>query len=186
MHTFNTPRVVLEPLVVAHADAMFELLRDPAIYAYENAPPPSLAGLRQRYALLATRRSPDGTEQWLNWVVRLRDEAAPDASPGACIGYVQATLYPGGDAAVAYVFGSAWWGRGLASEAVAAMLDALARDYAVRHLYAVYKAANGRSQRLLVRLGFGTVPPDRHAPLMPDADERLLMRAACTGHPIET
>ena len=40
---------VLEPQVAAHAEAMFVVLSDPAIYAYENAPPESLEWLRKRF-----------------------------------------------------------------------------------------------------------------------------------------
>jgi hypothetical protein len=50
---------------------MFAVLCDPAIYEFENEPPPSVEWLRARFAKLESRRSPDGEEQWLNWVVRL-------------------------------------------------------------------------------------------------------------------
>ena len=145
MRTLTTARLVLEPQVAAHADAMFAVLSDPAIYAYENAPPASLAWLRERYRKLESRASPDGSERWLNWVLRTSD--------GALIGYVQATV--ASDAAgIAYEMGSAWWGRGLAQEAVAAMLDELAGAYGVRTFTAVAKGANVRSRALLARLGF--------------------------------
>jgi len=42
--------VMLEPQTTAHAEAMFVVLSDPALYAYENAPPPSLDWLRERVA----------------------------------------------------------------------------------------------------------------------------------------
>src|SRR5262249_17360241 len=48
----RTVRLTLEPQVEAHADAMFELLMDPAIYEYENAPPESLEWLRERFRKL--------------------------------------------------------------------------------------------------------------------------------------
>ena len=70
--------------------------------------------LRERFAKLETRRSGDGREQWLNWVLRRRS--------GELIGYVQATVRGDGQAFIAYVLGSAHWGQGLASEAVAAVL----------------------------------------------------------------
>ncbi len=103
---------------------MFAVLSDPAIYAYENAPPRSAEWLRERYARLESRRSGDGTEQWLNWVVRLRD--------GVPIGYVQATVDASGRALIAYEFGSAWWGQGYAREATQAMIDELIAHHGVR------------------------------------------------------
>lgn len=41
---------MLEPQVAAHASEMFDVLSDPAIYEFENEPPPSEAWLVERYA----------------------------------------------------------------------------------------------------------------------------------------
>ena len=142
-------RITLEPQVAAHAPEMFVVLQDPRIYDYENEPPQSEEWLRERYARLETRQSRDGSERWLNWVVRL--------SSGEAIGYVQATVEPDGRAFVAYVLASQWWGQGLAQEAVRAMMGELRDTYAVKHFVAVFKKRNERSRRLLQRLGFGPV-----------------------------
>jgi len=100
----RTTRLTLEPLTVAHAPAMFAVLSDPLIYPYlDFPPPPSLEHVQRVYAKLEQRRSPDGREIWLNWIV-VRD---------APIGFVQATIR-GEDADVAYVLGSAHWGQGYA------------------------------------------------------------------------
>lgn len=149
MQTLRTPRLTLEPQVAGHADEMFGVLADPAIYEIENEPPASAAWLRERYTRLESRRSRDGREAWLNWVLRRADD-------GALIGYVQATV-DGPRALVAYVLHSAHWGRGLAGEAVAAMIDHLAAAYGVSRLQAVLKRRNVRSLRLLGRLGFAPV-----------------------------
>jgi len=162
MRPIETPRLTLEPQCAAHADAMFIVLSDPAIYAYENAPPASLEWLRRRFAALEARRSPNGREQWLNWVLRLRS--------GELIGYVQATLDTEGRAFIAYELASAHWGRSLAREAVEAMIDELASHYRVQTLAAVFKRANVRSRRLLERLGFGPAAPAEAA------DEDLMQR----------
>jgi len=155
MRELRTRRLVLEPQVEAHAEAMFELLADPAIYEYENEPPASLAWLRERFRKLESRASGDGTEQWLNWVVRLDRDLA---------GYVQATIHPDRHAGIAYVFASRHWGQGLAREAVTAMLDELHASFGVRRATAVFKAANHRSRALLRHLRFepatGDVEPD--------------------------
>lgn len=147
--------MTLEPQVAAHAEEMFAVLADPAIYEYENEPPESLDWLRARLARLESRQSGDGSEQWLNWVIRL---------PGAgLIGYVQATLERGDRASIAYVLESRYWGRGLAHAAVRAMLDELAEAHGVRAYSAVLKARNQRSRRLLERLGFALASPQEHA-----------------------
>ena len=143
MRAVSPAHVVLEPQTVAHAEEMFQVLSDPAIYEYENAAPASLEWLRERYRKLETRRSANGTQHWLNWVIRIPSREL--------IGYVQATVHPDGRAAIAYELASRFWGRGLAFAAVQAMIPVLAEDYGVRRLSAVFKRSNHRSQRLLER-----------------------------------
>lgn len=170
MKAIVTERLTLEPQVAAHAEEMFRVLADPAIYEHENEPPSSVEWLRERYRKLESRRSPDGREWWLNWVLRLSS-----AEP---IGYVQATVRADGRALVAYELGSRHWGRGLAQEAVRAMIEELARGYGVRRLGAVLKASNGRSRRLLERLGFAPASPGLREELQVEPDELLMVREA--------
>jgi RimJ/RimL family protein N-acetyltransferase len=125
---------------------MFELLSDPKIYRYENEPPPSLEWLRARFGKLESRRSPDGREKWLNWVIRLES--------GEAAGYVQATVHEDGRAAIAYVLGSRFWDKGIGRAAVSSLLGILEREHGVRRFTAVLKRANERSRLLLERLGF--------------------------------
>ena len=76
-----TPRLQLEPLVVAHAPLVYTPLLDARLYAFIlQEPPASIEALVARYQKLAARRSPDGSEVWLNWAVRLR---ASDDTPSA-------------------------------------------------------------------------------------------------------
>src|SRR5215471_10097410 len=103
MRAIVTSGLSLEPQTAAHADEMFVVLSDPAIYEFENEPPASQEWLRQRFSRLESRRSSDGREQWLNWVIRL-----PTAE---LAGYVQATVRDDGCAAIAYELASAYWGR---------------------------------------------------------------------------
>jgi RimJ/RimL family protein N-acetyltransferase len=178
MRTLRTARLRLEPQRAAHADEMFGVLSDPAIYAYENAPPTSAEALRERYGRLESRRSGDGSQLWLNWVLR-------DAARGL-LGYVQATVFPGARASIGYELASAHWGRGYAQEAVGAMLDELARRYGVRRVTAVLKRPNERSRRLLERLGFETAPPEARGPAGVEPDELLMHRAlGVDGHGAE-
>src|ERR1700739_1257561 len=117
MRAIDAEGLTLEPQTVAHAEQMFVVLRDPAIYEYENRPPQSLEWLRERFTKLESRCSTDGKEQWLNWVIRL--------PTSELVGYVQATVHADGRAAIAYELCSAYWGRGLARKAVQAMLAEL-------------------------------------------------------------
>jgi len=163
----ETPRLVLEPQVAAHADEMFIVLSDPAIYEFENAPPVSVEALRERYRALEARRSPDGRQLWLNWTVRLKDG-------DVAIGYVQATVLPDAAALVAYEFNSAWWGRGLAREAVAAAMRELRQHLGVTRFGAVFKTANARSRRMLARLGMCPVIGGQFPSALAEADESAM------------
>jgi len=167
--TIESPRLRLEPQRAGHAEAMFEVLSDPAIYEHENAPPTSLPWLLERYAKLETRRSGDGSELWLNWVLRER-------SASTLIGYVQATVHADGHALVAYELGSAHWGRGLGSEAVTALIDELGSQYGVHTVLAMFKRSNRRSRRLLEGLGFASPRPEDALNWPVEADEDLVLR----------
>lgn len=174
MRRVATDTVVLEPQVAGHAEEMFAVLSDPAIYEHENEPPASVEWLRARFARLESRRSAHGDEQWLNWVVREPDD-------GALAGFVQATVSADGRAAIAYVLSSAHWGRGLARAAVEAMIDELEERHGVVRLTAVLKRANVRSLRLLERLGFGRAGAERQRQLGIEADELLMQRDVRAG-----
>lgn len=142
--------VTLEPRTAAHAEALFAVLAEPALYEFiEEEPPASIEVLRQKFARSESRRSPDATEHWLNWVVR---DAALNVA-----GLVQATVAADLQTHIAYLLGSAFWGRGIASTAVAQMLDIVAAEFGVKTFLAVAERRNGRSVRLAHRLGFAEV-----------------------------
>jgi RimJ/RimL family protein N-acetyltransferase len=168
MRVIQTGSLTLEPQTAAHAEEMFAVLSDPAIYEYENKPPPSLEWLRTRFTNLESRLSENGEEQWLNWVVRL--------PTSEIIGYVQATVHPDRRAAIAYELSSAYWGRGLARQAVQAMISELVGYYRVRSLSSVLKRENLRSMRLLERLGFSPAPPEQHVKHRVEPGELLMLR----------
>jgi RimJ/RimL family protein N-acetyltransferase len=147
---------------------MFVVLGDPAIYEFENEPPPSEAWLAQRFAKLESRASADGDEQWLNWVVRLPG--------GSLAGYVQATVLLSGEALIAYVLASRFWRRGIGSAAVAAMLHELQTRYGVHSCLAVLKKANYRSLALLKHLGFTQATHERSASAGAEPDEVVMVK----------
>lgn len=171
MQTLFAPGLVLEPLVVDHADEMFAVLAEPRLYQFLGyGPPPSLAHLRHVYAQLERRTSPDGAEQWLNWIVR-----PPAAEP---IGFVQATLVAPATAWVAFVFASRHWGKGLARRATATMIAHLEAAYACSTFLATVEQANARSIAMLAALSFLPATPAELAPYGVDPTEQLLVRRA--------
>lgn len=170
MRVIETPRLTLEPLTVSHAEEMFPVLSDPAIYEFENQPSESVAALSARYQRLETRVSPDGTERWLNWVIRKRG--------AQLIGYVQATIGSNGRAAIAYELNSEFWRQGFGLEATQAMITELAEEHAGCVLTAVLKRKNFRSLGLLERLGFVPASAELLAQSQVDPDE-VLMQLSC-------
>ena len=115
------------------------MLSDPAIYEFENEPPTSEEALSRRYAMLERRHSDDGTEAWLNWVIRLPS--------GELAGYVQATVLDSGSAYIAYELASRYWRQGIGSSAVAAMMSELQTNHAVRLYVAVRQSSKLQIRR---------------------------------------
>jgi len=149
---------------------MFGVLSDPAIYEFENEPPPSQAWLVERYTALERRASKDGTQTWLNWVVRL--------PTGELAGYVQATVLRSGAALVAYELASPFWRRGIGSNAVSAMLQELRANYRVHRFAAVLKATNYRSLALLRSLEFRPATTAQVLEFGAAPDELVMVKSA--------
>lgn len=132
----------------AHAELMFEGLCDVFLYKFiDDRPPDSIESLRAKYEKLASRKSPDGTQDWLNWAVWSKHDAR-------YIGYVQATVRGAGLAEIAYVLFRDARGKGFGREAVGAMVSHLRNCYAVTLLQAVVDPRNTRSVALLQALAF--------------------------------
>ena len=135
MNALSTARLDLQPLLVSHADAMFEVLSDEKLYRYLDYPPhSSLQHTRDIYKRLEARESPDGRQRWLNWIVVPRGQQPA--------GFVQATVAQPQTAWIAYLLGQAQWGKGYATEAVAAMMAHLADHYDVTRYLATVEAEN--------------------------------------------
>ena len=69
-----TARLDLVPLRIADAEDMVGVLADPALYKFTGGRPPSVTKLRTRYRRQSAGRSADGSEEWDNWIVRLRSK----------------------------------------------------------------------------------------------------------------
>ncbi|CAM5433575.1 GNAT family N-acetyltransferase [Streptomyces aurantiogriseus] len=108
-------------------------LSDPALHTFIGGSPLDPTALRARYERLVTG-SPDPAVSWCNWVLRLRDTAQ-------LTGTVQATVTATAAATedltaeIAWVVGTPWQGRGLASEAVRGLVARL-REHGIRTVIA--------------------------------------------------
>ena len=142
MLRIETGRLSLRPIEVADAPEMALVLADPALYAFTGGAPQSEAELVTRYERW-TRGPSDPTRTWWNLVVRER---------GVAIGYVQATVKPP-RADIAWVIGAPWQGRGYATEAARALLDAVEQAHPVTAIRALIRPDHVASQRIAARLG---------------------------------
>jgi RimJ/RimL family protein N-acetyltransferase len=105
---------------------MAALLNDPELHTFIGGQPATLVELRERYQRQGEGSSPDGSQRWLNWIVRLQHD-------DQAVGTVQATVTAdeGGLAAgVAWVVATAHQRRGHARDAATAMVAWL-RDQGV-------------------------------------------------------
>ncbi|MEU6224529.1 GNAT family N-acetyltransferase [Streptomyces sp. NPDC047042] len=135
----STGRLDLLPLHVEHAEEMASVLSDPALHTFIGGTPDTPQALRARYQRV-TAGSPDPAVSWLNWVIRLRDES--------CLtGTVQATVSFSGHgpiAEIAWVVGTPWQGRGIATEAAQGLVDWLNQQpvhTVIAHIHPKHRAS---------------------------------------------
>jgi RimJ/RimL family protein N-acetyltransferase len=160
--TLETERLLIEPLLPKHAPLLHESLADERLYRFIPADAPESVGvLETRHRKLASRRSPDGSEAWLNFAVRLRQGRTQAGA--AYVGTLEATVYPDRAARVAYAVFVPFWGRGYAKEGCARLLEYLTEDYGVRVVAAEMDTRNAASVALAEALGFERVGTTRGA-----------------------
>ncbi len=95
---------------------MVGVLADEELYALIGGAPPEIEELRARYRRLVMGHSPDGSEEWQNWIVRRRTDGRP-------IGTLEATIVASERRAdIAWIVGRSWQGQGFASEAAGALV----------------------------------------------------------------
>ena len=120
----GTRRLLLEPLAVGHADEMAPVLDDPALHVFTGGAPLTPGRLRARYRRLELGRSADGSQRWLNWIVRL-------CADRQAIGATQATVTADDDrviARLAWTIGVRHQRQGYATEAARAMATWLRQE----------------------------------------------------------
>jgi RimJ/RimL family protein N-acetyltransferase len=136
--TIATERLDLLPLQVGHASEMAAVLDDPALHTFIGGAPETPEGLLARYERLVAGSS-DPAVSWLNWVVSPRSE-------GRLTGTVQATVTRdplGSVAEIAWVIGTSWQGRGVATEAARGLVGWLdgEADVVIAHVHPDHAAS---------------------------------------------
>ena len=147
----TTRRLVLEPLVGAHADLLFEPLCDMRIYRWINAGiAADIAELRTIWQRNESRISPNGDEIWLNWAIRLRND-------GPYIGKLDAELdSPSMVTNIGFILFPEYWGGGFATESLQATITDLSNK-GILFMRASVAKPNIASARVLEKAGFTRV-----------------------------
>ena len=137
---------MLEPIVPAHAAAIYEQLLDRRLYQFiPQDPPTSLQVLETRYQV-SSRLSPDRREAWLNWALRRREE-------NIYVGILEATVHADQTAALAYMIFPPFWRQGYAKEGCKRVINHLFQDYKVSVVTADIDTRNTASIKLVEALG---------------------------------
>jgi len=165
-----SPRLVLRAGRDAAADraAAVELMTDPQVRQFIGGPV-SAEEARQAVSRPAGQR-------WGSFVLALR---AGNGGGEADVVGVCSLSRERGELEIGYMLLPRYWGKGLASEAVAAVLAWVADHLDDEQVIAVTQAANVASLRLLARLGF--VERERFAEY--DADQVLLTSPVVSAAP---
>ena len=144
--TLESKRLALLPMTVSDAAELHELLgRLGAEAPIEHKPPPSLEDFRARIRLWERRRSPDGTEVWLNWTLRLKHDKT-------AVGRMQATVTERW-ADMAWVIGRRFRRHGYATEAGRCIGAWLPEHFNVDEIRATIHPDNTASQRVAANVG---------------------------------
>jgi RimJ/RimL family protein N-acetyltransferase len=172
----QSKNLYFEPLTVAHADDLFPILTTPSVLAFidPTGKPPTLEELRTEYAARASGplKLITPAEAWFNMAIYLK------ADSSRAIGRLEATRY-GEWGEVAYLLGEAWWGKGLAFEAMCWWHDYLEAIVSPTQWWATVHPANQRSIQLLIRLKYEEVDPNRRPKLQSyDSGDRCFVRSA--------
>jgi RimJ/RimL family protein N-acetyltransferase len=162
-------RAALEPLRAEFATELAPVLADPLLHTFIGGHPLTKDELRALYQRQIGGRNADGSQRWLNWLVR-------DVRAGAAVGTVQATvsMEPDGlTAEVAWVIGTRYQGQGYATEAAQLLTDWLRDqnvDVVIAHIHPEHHSS------MAVARAIGLTPTD----VAVDGETRWQSRP--TGH----
>jgi ribosomal-protein-alanine N-acetyltransferase len=149
MSTIETARLLLRPFASDDLDAYQAVREKPGVLRYFS--PVSSDPMRQReiartlIARFIAHWEQDGYGPW----------AVIDKESGRLIGHHGLRFMPEfGETEILYLLDSAFWGRGLASEAAKAALDYARDPLQLQRLMAIARLENAASLRVMTKAGF--------------------------------
>ena len=169
-HNLRTARLVLEPIVGLHADALWPLFADPAmIRPGRDVVPPSAPWLAAHFGQLERRLAPDGSSACLRWAIR-------ELAGGDYVGWAEAIAHADGTASIDAAITPSRRRLGLAAEALAAVIGQLGEHAAVHVVGALARPADDAAVSLLRALGFREAAPSECPQVHPAPGERVFAR----------
>ncbi len=141
----ETERLVLRELTGADAPALFRTYSDPEVTGAFMAEP--LVDVGQAEGLIAVFLREFAAQHAITWAVVPSDT-------DECIGTCSLTVGSASSVELGYDLATQWWGQGLMTEALGAVLAYAFDELHVEVVVADTRSTNARSIRLLERLGF--------------------------------
>lgn len=142
----HTPRLILRRMLKSDSADMYEYSRDPAVSAYLLWNPHESEAFTRRYLNYLQSRYRAG--DFHDWAVVWREA---DKMIGTC-GFTRFSL-DSNSAEIGYVLNRAYWGLGIAPEAVRAILRFGFLDLRLHRIEAHYMIGNDRSRRVMEKVG---------------------------------
>jgi ribosomal-protein-alanine N-acetyltransferase len=138
----TAPSIILRRATPEDAESLFGLAANPEVMRYMDWPMPADASATRQHLERMTNAWESRDEY--QWVIL-------DQHSGAMVGTIG--VRPKGHAAdFGYFLGRAFWGKGLATNAAAALLSWLDSRPEILRIWATVDLENARSRRLLERL----------------------------------
>lgn len=142
----ETPRLILRRMRKTDSADMYEYARDPAVSEYLLWQPHESEAYTRRYLNYLQTRYRAG--DFHDWAVVWRDA---DKMIGTC-GFTSFRL-DANSAEIGYVLNRSYWGMGVASEAVRAVLRFGFLELRLHRIEAHYMIGNNRSRRVMEKVG---------------------------------
>jgi [ribosomal protein S5]-alanine N-acetyltransferase len=139
-----TSRLLLRPFAPTDVELVHPIYSDPDVMRYVATGP--MADVTYTQRLLEDYQDHQAQFGYSFWAVI-------EQATGALIGDSGLYRTPGGEVELGYTLGTAWWGRGYATEAAGAWLRFAFEELQVPEVVALAEPANAGSLHVLTKLG---------------------------------
>ncbi|MBQ8236707.1 MAG: GNAT family N-acetyltransferase [Oscillospiraceae bacterium] len=144
----ETARLILRPFIMADATAMYEnWASDPAVTQYLTWPPHSSVEVTRMVLgdWIEKYRNPD----WYNWAITLNDGKDTPIGNISAVACAETT----GSVEIGYCLGRAWWGSGIMTEALRAVIGFFIGQVGVNRVEARHDTQNPASGKVMQKAG---------------------------------